>query len=298
MQEETESADDTAVRFMKSATVGQNIFRRGENAHSGDILVPAGVLLNATRIGLCASAGKSEISVCRKSSIAILATGDEIKSAGEQVADHQTRDSNGPMLQALLAANRFPCAAPQAVADNPENLLDALKSALNQNDIVLLSGGVSVGDYDLVPDAIKQAGGKIIYHGVFIKPGKPQLMAAMPQGKYVFGLPGNPLSVMTGMQEFVLPFLRMKAGCNPENARILRRLRLAEDAHSGGKRQQYVLARYIEKEGETMLQPIAGSGSADLAASGGADGTIIIPAGIKCLPAGTIADFRPREYPA
>jgi molybdopterin molybdotransferase len=298
MQEDTESAGDNAVRFMKSIPAGQNIFRRGENAHNGDVLVPAGVTLNAVRIGLCASAGNTSVAVRKKCSVAILATGDEIKSAGEEVADHQTRDSNGPMLQALLTANRFPCTAPRSVADRPGVLLDALQSALDSRDIVLLSGGVSVGDYDLVPDTIKKAGGNIIYHGILVKPGKPQLMAAMPNGKYVFGLPGNPLSVMTGMQEFVLPFLRMRAGCNPQQARILRRLPLAEDARSGGKRQQYVLARYTEKEGQTALQPIAGSGSADLAASGSADGAIIIPAGTKLLPAGTVADFRPWEYPA
>jgi molybdopterin molybdotransferase len=298
MQEETEITGDNTVRFLKSVSLGQNIFRQGENARSGNVLVPAGVPLNAVRIGLCASAGKITVAVCRKPSVAILATGNEIKSAGEPVAEHETRDSNGPMLKALLAINGFTETNTQFAEDTLDALQNALQTALEKHDIVLLSGGVSVGDYDLVPDAIRNAGGKIIYHGIFIKPGKPQLMAALPNDKYVFGLPGNPLSVMTGMQEFVLPFLRIMAGCSPDIARLHQRVPLATDAISGGKRQQYVLAQYIEKNGQTCLAPIASSGSADLAASGKADGTIIVPAGIKRLHAGTIADFRPWEYSA
>jgi molybdopterin molybdotransferase len=296
MQEDTESVAAGAILIMKCIESGSNIFRRGENARDGDVLVPAGVSLNAVRIGLCASAGCQSVKVRRKPTVAILATGDEIRQAGESVAEHQTRDSNGPMLQALLSSNGFTVRALRQVADRPGALQDALQAALAEHDVVLLSGGVSVGDYDLVPQAIDVCSGKIIYHGVLIKPGKPQLMAEMPGGKYVFGLPGNPLSVMTGMQEFVLPFLRMCSGCREEDARLTQQLPLAADAKSGGKRQQYVLARYIWQDGQTALLPLASSGSADLAASGTADGAVIVPAGTKLLPAGTLAEFRPWGY--
>jgi molybdopterin molybdotransferase len=296
MQEDTESAGDAAIRIIKAVASGRNIFRRGENARLGSELVPAGVPLDAVRIGLCASAGCAEVMVHRKPLVGILATGDEIRRAGDMVAEHQTRDSNGPMVQALLSANGFDVTPPCFAADQAGALRLALQQALQEHDVVLLSGGVSVGDYDLVPATIKECGGEIVYHGVLIKPGKPQLMAVLPDGKYIFGLPGNPLSVMTGMQEFVLPFLRMLAGCKPEISRITHQMLLAEDARSGGKRQQYLLARYVMSDGQTALAPIASSGSADLAASGTAIGTIIVPAGVTMIPAGTVVDFRPWGY--
>lgn len=295
MQEDT-TANENTVTILKSGTCGENIFRRGENAHAGDVLVPAGIPLNAVRIGLCSSAGKAKLRVYRKPTVAILVTGDEIVSAAAEVADHQTRDSNGPMMQALLEESGFECSPPQAVLDTPEAVPKAIKSALATHEIVLLSGGVSVGNYDLVPASIKQVGGFIVYHGVKIKPGKPQLFAIMPSGKHVFGLPGNPLSVMTGMREFALPFMRMRSGSLPQYARPLLRLPLAEDARSGGKRQQYVAAQFILRDGITQLLPLYGKGSADLAAAATADGVIIVPEGIKRIAAGSVVDFRPWGY--
>ena len=297
MVEETEPEagmpDDERVRFLHPVTKGQHIFRQGENARAGDILIPAGSRLNATHLGLCATVGCERPDVYRRPRVSIITTGAELKDAADAVEPHEIRDSNGPMLVAALAENDFSCVGRVSAPDDVEALLEALRGALSESDVVLVTGGVSVGKYDLVPETIQRAGGEICYHGVRIKPGKPQLFAVFPGGKCVFGLPGNPLSVMTGLQEFALPALRHRAGCPPDRCRPLLRLPLATDVQTKGKRQRYVLGCLVRGGESTMVEPIPSAGSADLVAAGKADGAIIVPAAAKQLMAGTAVDFRP-----
>jgi len=302
MQEETEP--ETAgrggdrVRFLHPVTRGRHIFHRAENAHKGDILVPAGTLLNAAHAGLCATVGCHRPEVHVRPSVAVIATGTELKNTADPVAPHEIRDSNGPMLEAALTENGFRCVLRASIPDERDTLLEALRGALSESHVVLVTGGVSVGNYDLVPGTIERAGGKILYHGVGIKPGKPQLFAVFPEGKCVFGLPGNPLSVMTGLQEFALPALRRMAGCPSDRCRPVLRLPLAGDITISGKRQQYVLGRLLRGEGETSVEAIPCAGSADLAAAAAAEGAIVAPAGVRVLTAGTLVAFRPWSPPA
>lgn len=295
---EVDDDGGTTVRFRHPVTRGQHIFRRGENARAGDTLIPAGTQLNAIHLGLCAAVGGDRVDVYRKPKTAVLTTGAELKTAADSVvAPHEIRDSNGPMLAALLAANHFPLTVRLSTGDDLGSLESALARGLEQSDVLLVAGGVSVGKYDLVPAAIKKIGGKIIYHGVAVKPGKPQLFAMLPNGKFVFGLPGNPLAVMVGMQEFALPALRLLAGCPPARCRPLFRLTLGESIQGKGKRQRHILGRLRESGDGTTVIPVDCSGSADLAAAGLADGAIVVPAGISGVSAGTKVDFRPWRLP-
>ena len=299
MVEETEpeegSPDGERVQFLRAVTPGQHIFRRSENAHGGDTLIPAGTRLNAVHLGLCATVGCECPEVYHRPRVSILTTGAELKETGDAVEPHEIRDSNGPMLEAALAENAFPCVGRVSAPDEIDALLAALQGALSESDVVLVTGGVSVGKYDLVPDTIQRAGGEICYHGIRIKPGKPQLFAVFPAGKYVFGLPGNPLSVMTGLQEFALPALRRLAGCPPDLCRPLLRLPLTTDVRSKGKRQQYVLGRLVRGSDTTAVEPLPSVGSADLVSAAAAGGAIIVPGGVKHLAAGATVDFRPWE---
>ncbi len=295
MQEDTESVDAAGgqVRFLHPVEKGRHIFRRGENAREGAVLIPAGTRLNAAHAGICATVGCVRPEVHVRPSVAILATGSELKPVSESVAPHEIRDSNGPMLETALSENAFPCVRRTCVPDELDALLAALRAALAESDVVLVTGGVSVGDYDLVPEVIQRAGGDIRYHGVAIKPGKPQLFAAFPDGKCVFGLPGNPLSVMTGLHEFALPALRRLAGCPSDACRPVLRLPLAGDLSLGGKRQQYVMGRLILRDGTTVVEPVPCAGSSDLAAAARATGAILAPVGVRKLSAGEIVIFRP-----
>ncbi len=295
MQEDAEIIDEQTVKFCRAVATGSHIFMQGENARKDDVLVAPGRPLNAVRIGICASVGVSQIKVYRRPVVAILVTGDEITAGKCDIDKHQTRDSNGPMISSLLEMSKVENYTSQHVPDDYGSLVEAVISTQRKADITLLSGGVSVGKYDLVAGAVKEAGGEIIFHGIRIKPGKPQLMALMPDNKYVFGLPGNPLSVMTGMQEFVLPLIKMLSGYKPEYARLHQRYKLAADVSAIGRRQQYLLAKYCIHNGQTCVAPIEHSGSADLIAANEADGTIIVPVGTKHIPAGEIVDFHPWE---
>ncbi|MBT7069219.1 MAG: molybdopterin molybdotransferase MoeA [Verrucomicrobia bacterium] len=297
MQEDTTAegagAPGERVEFLQPVEAGRHIFRRGENAREGDILVPAGTRLNAAHAGICATVGCDHPEVHDRPSVAIMATGTELKSASQAVDRHEIRDSNGPMLEAALTQSAFACIRHGAVPDDLDTLLAAFQAALAESDVVLVTGGVSVGKYDLVPEVIQLAGGEICYHGVRIKPGKPQLFASFPDGKCVFGLPGNPLSVMTGLQEFALPALRRLAGCPADSCRPVLRLPLAADLALKGKRQQYVMARLVEQDGLTAAEAVRCAGSSDLVAAAHADGAIVAPVGARELRSGDIIAFRP-----
>ncbi|NQT92480.1 MAG: molybdopterin molybdotransferase MoeA [Lentisphaerae bacterium] len=302
MQEDTEpesgGSGGERVRFLQPVKKGQHIFRRAENAHEEDILIPVGARLNAAHAGICATVGCDQPEVHRRPSVTIIATGTELKDTVDAVGPHEIRDSNGPMLEAALVENHFQCVRRVSIPDERDRLLDAFRSALSESDVVLVTGGVSVGKYDLVPETIEMAGGQIRYHGVSIKPGKPQLFAVFPDGKTLFGLPGNPLSVMIGLQEFALPALRRMAGCPEDRCRPVLHLPLAGNITIRGKRQRYVLGRFRGDREETTVEAIPCAGSADLAAAAGAHGAIVAPAGVRALASGTLVAFRPWSPPA
>lgn len=297
MIEDTEAVKDGAgpeqVRLLEPVKKGQHIFRRAENAKCGQVLIPAGVPMNAVRIGLCASIGCDEPTVHQRPRIGIVTTGTELKDVGDHVDTHEIRNSNGPMLAGVLAHNQFECVASLSAPDKTDVLAHTLTQALEQCDVVLTTGGVSVGKYDLVPDAIRSAGGEIIYHGVQIKPGRPQLFAVFPSGKCLFGLPGNPLSAMTGLHEFALPAMRRLAGVADDRCRPMLRLPVTEDIQTKGGRQRHVLGRMVLRDAGPHVEPIRSVGSADLAAAGQADGAIIVWPDKPQIAQSEIVDFRP-----
>jgi len=292
-QEDTETGSDGEITVLRPVPAGKDIFRRGENAVEGAVLVPAGTRLNPVHVSLCASVGCVHPRVHQKPRASVVTTGAELKDAGERIGSHEIRDSNGPMLAALLAEHGFPCTAARSAIDDMDALARTLGQALDESDVVLITGGVSVGKYDLVPDAIGKVGGQIAYHGVLVKPGKPQLFAVLPSGKCIFGLPGNPLSSMTGMQEFALPALRRLAGMPAEQCRPLLRLPVTAEVRTKGNRQKHVLGRLVPGEQGLGVEPIPSVGSADLAAAGKADGAIIVPPDITHVGQSEIVDFRP-----
>ncbi|OVE74959.1 hypothetical protein BVX97_05825 [bacterium E08(2017)] len=292
MQEHVETLSKSEIMISEAVKQGQHILRRGENAVKGEILVPAGTKLNAAHISICASVGCDYPVVYEKPKVSILTTGAELKDAGEEAADHEIRDSNGPMLAAILEKNRFRHSA-ATVLDELDKVAGAISLALETSDVLLVTGGVSVGKYDLVEEAAIRAGGRTVYHGVKIKPGKPQLFAVFDNGKYLFGLPGNPLSSLVGMHEFALPALWLLAGLPEKACRPLSRLRSISELHSKGKRIKMLLARYVSQDDELCVEVVPCSGSADLVAAGKADGVIIMPEGARQLTSGQMVEFRP-----
>jgi molybdopterin molybdotransferase len=298
MIESTREDTPSQVTFSFPEQLGANILRRGENARQGSELVPAGRVLGAVHIGVCAAAGRTEVRVIRKPRIAIITTGRELLDPGTAAGAHQERDSNGPMLAAAFWAEGFSVSFAARVSDDGEAIVRALHDALAAADAIVLSGGVSVGTYDFVPAAVTGVGARTLVHGVAMKPGKPFLFAMAPKGQLIFGLPGNPLSAATGLHEFVLPALRRAAGWPDSECRPLVRARLRAAIDNKPGRQRYVLATLAWTQTGAEVQAVPSQSSADLAAGDRADGAIIVPADAHGLDTGTLVDFRPwRMWP-
>jgi len=293
--EQTRREGDEIV-FETALPRGANIRRRGEEARRGATLLGAGALLGPAEIGVCAMVGKAQPKVHPRPRVAVLCTGAEVLRADQRVSAHQLRDSNGPALLTALADLGLRDTSHAIVPDNPRTIATRLARAARTRDVVLVTGGVSVGQYDYVPGSIERIGGRIRFHGVRMKPGRPQLYATLPGNRHIFGLPGNPVSVLTGFGELVLPALRRLGGAAREACRPRAMLPLAEPARSKGGRPYLCLARVVATDAGPAVAPIASKGSADLVAACQADGVIVIPADITKPPAGFVVEYHPWRW--
>jgi molybdopterin molybdotransferase len=180
---------------------GAFVRRQGELCRVGAVLASPGDEVTPQLVALLAAAGASQIQVVPRARVAVLSTGSELVPIDKRPAPGQIRDSNGAMLAALAQRARFPVTLVSHAPDEPDALRAALEHALSTADLVLTSGGVSVGDHDLVPQTLECAGAQLLFHRVSIKPGKP-ILAARRGPAWVLGLPGNPVSALVGWRLF------------------------------------------------------------------------------------------------
>jgi len=293
--EETEPAGDGRVR-VPEARPNQHILRQSEFARRGDILLPAGARLTPEALAVCAAAGCARPPVHRRPRAAAIATGSELRPVDARPRPYEIRDSNSALIRAALQAEGCAPVFGIRLKDDRAAIRRRIAALAARCDLLALSGGVSVGDYDWVPDALAELGARVHYHGVAMKPGKPQLFAVLGRC-LVFGLPGNPLSAAVGLREFLLPAARLLAGCPAERARPEWRLPLGEPLRVRGPRQRFVPARLAPRDGATVLLPLAVTASADAMAAARADGAIVAPMGAEALDAGTVVAFRPWSLP-
>lgn len=294
-----EHPDDAEIEIAKALPAGANVIARGRIVRAGEVVLAAGTRLGPQQLAVAASVGATSVRVHQLPCVRILNTGHELRAAGGEAALHETRDSSGPLLEAALREAGLTDVRRRIVDDRADELLAALREATAEADCVLLTGGVSVGRYDLVPDAVAALDGRVLFHGVRIKPGKPQLCARLPGGGFVFGLPGNPLSSVTGLYEFALPALRVLAGCPVALCRPELRLPLGAAAANTGKRALLVPAVLDSSGEQTVVVPRPAAGSSDVVGGGAAQGCFLIEAGRGEVPAGEIVSFRPwGEWPA
>lgn len=272
-----ESAQEIEIEPDVAASLAQgaNVRRRGENIGAGETVIEPGGVIDAATIGALAHFGCAEVAVHRCVRIGVIVTGDEVEDVGAALPDWRLRDSNGPALAALLGAPGWAAVAPPRRApDEREALRRAVESSVNGVDALFLTGGVSAGDRDYVPDVLRQVGAEIVFHKLPQRPGKPVLGAVVDGRVPVLGLPGNPVSVLVTARRMGAPALRRLAGVvrTPSSP-------LVELVNPDDKRLDLWWHRLVsvESPGRAALTP--GRGSGDVAAAARSDGFVEIPPG-------------------
>lgn len=276
-REDVEEYDDSIIipeAVATSSRQGDNIRFQGENLNANEIVIPQGFPVSMPVAGALAGFGYLSVRSFERLRVAILTTGDELRSV--EVADidpWQIRNSNGPALFNFL--NRIAwidLTTCKSVPDHYDQTLRTIRETLDDNDAVILTGGVSMGDHDYVPDAVTEAGGRTVFHKIPVRPGKPMLAAVGPQGQVIAGLPGNPVSVMVALRRTTIPALRKHAGfTQPEPPRTV--VSLTQPLEKSLNLWWYRPVRFLD----TGLAEIANiKGSGDFAATARSDGFVEI----------------------
>lgn len=282
--EETDLAGDT-VRLRTTAKAGQFILPRGREMKAGEVVVPAGTSITPAACGLLAAVGRTNIRVHPAPRLAIISTGDELVEPGERPGPGQIRNSNGTMLLALAARAGAEARYLGIARDDRAALEILVRKAFESAEVVLLSGGVSAGKFDFVPEVLRDFGMQTHFHKIRMKPGKPLLFGTRG-GALVFGLPGNPVSSFVGFELFVRPALRKMSG-QAIPGLVFVPVPLAADLTTRNDRPTYLPARMEPSAEGWRVRAAAWFGSADLRGLLGTDTLIRVPEGDLTYAAGT-----------
>ncbi len=285
-------AQGPRVEVEHSVAPWENVVRQGSEARAGSVILRRGRRLGATELGLLASAGQACVAVAKKPRVAILTTGDEVVPI-EQVPEwFQVRNSNASMLAALVAStSAVPCELPIA-PDDKQALQPLIEQGL-EADLLLLSGGVSVGSYDFVTEVLGSLGAETYLQGVAIRPGKP-LTFGRVQGKFFFGLPGNPVSTLVTFEVFVRPALGVLQGADFD-CPVFLRARLGSALRQKHGLTAFLPARVQWQGGDPVVSPVSWQGSGDLVGLAAANGFLVIHPGQTELAPGDWVDVLPRR---
>jgi molybdopterin molybdotransferase len=278
----------TRVAIAGQATGGQHVRPRGGDVREGDVVVEAGTHLGPAQIGALAASGVAEVTCSALPRVAVLATGSELQVAGETLAAGQIYESNRAMLAATLARIGADVDALPVVEDDESAHRAAIARGLDA-DVLVTSGGVSMGEHDLVRRVESELGVREIFWGVAVKPGKPLSFGAR-DGTLVFGLPGNPVSSLVGALVFVATGLRALQGATdarPRYAQGLAAAALRRNVH----RDEFVRAVRVDDGNDVLLRPISGQESHMIVRAAVADSLVHVPRGDGEIPAGSLVRF-------
>jgi molybdopterin molybdotransferase len=264
----------------------QNVHRRGSDSRQGTLLLETGTLLRAPEIAVAASAGMARVRVSSQPAVMIISTGDELIEPGDPIADYQVRRSNAYAVAATLRTRGFGRVGDDHVPDDEVLMRERLALHLTTHEVVVLSGGVSMGKFDLVPKVLQQLGVQQVFHNIAQRPGKPMWFGIGPQGQAVFGLPGNPVSTLVCLIRYVIPAIAEAMGTKrapPE------RLALAAPV-SVQTALTYFLPVAIEHDdwGRPWANPRRPNGSGDFLSLTGTDGFVELPPGPNTYPKGFV----------
>lgn len=303
MWESVDSLSDAHFRFSadKSVRPGQNVLARGREIARGEVVLPKALRLNGAAIGVLGSVGRTRVKIVPQPRIRIVPTGDELVEIDQQPGPAQIRNSNAYVLRSLIEqAGGLPEVLPIA-KDEPKSLAESLSAGLHA-DLLIVTGGVSAGEADLVPDTLASLGVEPVFHKIRLKPGKPlwfgvrhsaEELGQKPVRKVlVFGLPGNPVSVVVNFLLFVKPAIMAMRGISTEPV-AHKTVPLADSVENRDERPAYMPARLTRRHDKIAAELVSWAGSNDLRGAALADGFILMPGGPSRLAAGSNVSFLP-----
>jgi molybdenum cofactor synthesis domain-containing protein len=273
------------VEILESVEPGKSIVNRGAEIKSGEIVLRSGEQLNAQMIATVASFGYAQVSVAKRPRVAVMATGSELVAVGQEPGRDQIRDSNNYTIEAYARAaganvERLPLAA-----DNRELLTQQMATAIKRCDVLITSGGVSMGVYDFTKTAFKELGAEIFFERVALRPGKPTVFGRIGE-TLIFGLPGNPVSVAVTFALFARAALRRMQNATDTSLREFTAV-LAHKVKGAAERESYLPAVLeTDEHGTLIAEPLKWGGSSDFVSFASATALINLPAG-RIIPEGS-----------
>lgn len=283
-----ELKDGTVVELLESVELGKSIVKRGAEIQVGATVLQSGTSINAAMTAVLAAFGYAEVTVAQRPRVGVLATGTELVSVNEKPGQDQIRDSNNYSIAAYAQltgalVERLPLAR-----DETSVLTNQIEEAIEKCDVIVTSGGVSMGVYDVTKAALHELGAEIFFERVALRPGKPTVFARLPNGTLVFGLPGNPVSVAVTFNLFARTALLAMQGAN-EPALKHESALLARSVKGNIDRESYLPAQLTTNDdGELIAFPLKWGGSSDFVAFALTTALVIVPAGIKTLEANSL----------
>jgi molybdopterin molybdotransferase len=267
--------DVACIEHDYEAREGQFIHARASDHAQGAYLLTKGRRLTPLDAAVIAAAGLAEVEVSRQPVIRVISTGNELVPAGVPIEPHQVRLTNGPAIEAMLSQHGYHDAMHEHLPDDRQVLLDRIGAHLDAADILVLSGGVSMGKADFVPEVLGELGVEVLFHGVSQRPGKPMWFGRGPRGQAVFALPGNPVSALVCCRQYVIPALERASAALP---RVPEFASLAAPIAFPPRLTCFQPVRLISNAGGTTLaMPVKTNTSGDLTSLSSADGYVELP---------------------
>ncbi|MGA8942861.1 MAG: gephyrin-like molybdotransferase Glp [Thermoactinomyces sp.] len=289
MVEHTEQFDAGTVLMNRKVGPGENVIQRGEDIHSGQFIIREGQVIRPQDIGLLAACGYRSVVVRKPLCVGVLSTGDEIVDIRTVPALGQIRDVNRYLLQAMLMELGCQVRSYGIVGDDYDQLAAMMSQALNQCQLVVISGGSSVGSRDYTVQVINSLGSPgVLFHGVAVKPGKPTIFGVV-NSVPVFGLPGHPAAAMIMFTRLVKPVVEILSGRQANRIKHIFPARMARNVASAPGRDDFISVRIQKNEGEYWAEPVFGR-SGLISTMTEADGIVHIPAEVSGLYAGDRVD--------
>jgi len=285
------SAGDGRVRFSRPAQAGQNVRRRGEDFTAGTPLLDAGRLIGAPQLMALAAGGIDRVAVRGPARVAIVATGAELAEQGTPSGSGVIRDANGPYLRSAVPAFGAQLAGFSLAGDRPADVSRAITHAAAGADLVITTGGVSAGRFDVVPAALAELGGEVLFHKVSIRPGKPILFARLSDQRYLLGLPGNPVAVAAGLRFFGAALLHRLTGQTQEQ--WPRAITLGTVRKRPGPRFFAKARASLGDKGQLQVEVLPGQESFRILPLTRANCWAVVEEGREELPAGEIVRIAP-----